>query len=88
MFCRLSQLEDNDHRKLDKLGRWDPDCADTVVWLRANKHRFRMEVFEPPALSVNVPDKKYAAAIESLFNANDMRVSSPFRSSVLISAGH
>lgn len=43
-------------------------------WLRANKERFRMEVFEPPALSVTVPNVAFAAAVEKCFNAAQMKV--------------
>ena len=35
---------------------------------------FRMEVFEPAMLSVTVQDKRYANAIETCFNATDMKV--------------
>ena len=34
-----------------------------------------MQVFEPPVLSVNVQDKRYADAIEACFSNNDMKVS-------------
>lgn len=46
-------------------------------WLRANKDLFRMEVFEPPALSVTVPDQSFAAAVENSFNQAQMKVRLP-----------
>ena len=61
--------------KLMHLQRWDRDCGETVLWLRQNRHRFKMDVFEPPVLSVNVQDKRYADAIEACFSNNDMKVS-------------
>jgi hypothetical protein len=33
-----------------------------------------MEVFEPPFISLTVPDKKFASAIEACFNANQLKV--------------
>lgn len=71
---RLSKLNNADAQKLDNLMRWDRDCADTVVWLRNNQQRFKMRVFEPPFLSLSVPDKRYANAIEACFGANDQKV--------------
>lgn len=53
---------------------WHRDTGDTVKWLRANRSRFKMEIFEPAVLSMTVPDKRYASAIESLFSANDLQV--------------
>ncbi|PSR78324.1 hypothetical protein PHLCEN_2v7446 [Hermanssonia centrifuga] len=70
---RLKQQDDVDHRKLDHLTRWDRDCAEVVRWLRANRHRFKMEVFDPPVLSLTVPDKRFINAIESCFSQNDLK---------------
>lgn len=70
----MKQLDDQAHVKLRALEQWDRDCADTVKWLRENRHRFKMEVFEPPMLSLQVPNKNFASAVETLFSANDMRV--------------
>lgn len=36
---------------------------------------FKMKVYEPPCLSVDVPDKKYAHAVESTMNQTQLRVS-------------
>lgn len=33
-----------------------------------------MEVFEPPLVSLTVPDKKYTNAVEACFNANQLKV--------------
>jgi hypothetical protein len=45
-----------------------------VVWLRGNKTKFKMEVFEPPVLSMTVPDRKFADPVEACFNVNQMKV--------------
>ncbi|PCH40750.1 nucleoside triphosphate hydrolase protein [Wolfiporia cocos MD-104 SS10] len=69
----LQQLEDVSHQKLDALSRGDQDCGDAVRWLRANKHRFKMDVFEPPTLCVTVPDPRYADAVEACFGSGQLR---------------
>ena len=71
---RIQALDNVDTQKLEALGRWHSDTAETVKWLRQNKHRFKMEIFEPPMLSISVPDKRFVNAIEACFSANDMQV--------------
>jgi structural maintenance of chromosomes protein 5 len=71
---RLRQLDDVSHRKLHSLIQWDKDCGDTVTWLRQNRHRFRMEIFEPAMLSITVPNQAFAASIEACFDANSLKV--------------
>jgi len=36
---------------------------------------FKMKVFEPPCLSVDVPDRKFANAVEASMNQTHLRVS-------------
>lgn len=69
----LGKLDDVSHRKLQSLGKYDPDCANVINWLRQNKHRFRMEIIEPAAVSVTVPNKSYVNAVEACFNASQLR---------------
>lgn len=64
-----------DVRKLSSMYRWNRDTHDAIVWLRKNRHLFKMEVFEPPYMCLSVPDKKFVDAIESCFGANQLRVS-------------
>lgn len=45
-----------------------------INWLRQNKHRFRMEIIEPAAVSVTVPNKSYVNAVEACFNFSQLRV--------------
>lgn len=70
----LKQLDDADHRKLQSLIQWDKDCGDTVSWLRANRSRFKMEVFEPAMLSIMIPDQRFMASVEACINQNDLKV--------------
>ncbi|KAK0457748.1 uncharacterized protein EV420DRAFT_1687453 [Desarmillaria tabescens] len=69
----LRRLDNVEVRKLQMLSRWDRDTADAVTWYRNNKDKFKMEVFEPPYLSVNVPDRAFASAVEMAFSANNMK---------------
>ncbi|KZT70296.1 P-loop containing nucleoside triphosphate hydrolase protein [Daedalea quercina L-15889] len=69
----LKQLDDASHRKLDSLSRWDRDCGDAVRWLRSNRDKFRMEVFEPPMLSCAVPDNRFVHAVEACFGASQLK---------------
>lgn len=80
IFLRFKQLDDASARKLQQFERWDRDHADAVRWLRANQNKFEKEVFEPPILSVSIPDKRYADAVESFFNQNTMKVSIAWKS--------
>ncbi|KAJ7773680.1 hypothetical protein DFH07DRAFT_801525 [Mycena maculata] len=70
----LKSLDDADAVKLQNLARWNRDVGDAVRWLRDNKDKFKMEVFEPPALSVRVPQHNYADAVEDSFNGNQMQM--------------
>ncbi|KAF7374162.1 Structural maintenance of chromosomes protein 5 [Mycena sanguinolenta] len=70
---QLRDLDSIDSRKLNKLQQWDRDAADAVRWLRANRDKFRMEVFEPAVLSVTVPNSAFAAAVERCFGSAQLR---------------
>lgn len=67
------------------------DIYPVVAFLRHNEGRvaqghasfFKMKVFEPPCLSVNVPNRAYSSVIESCFNAAQLRVRSSFFSMII-----
>lgn len=44
------------------------------MWLREHKHLFKMQVFEPPCISLAVPNKPYTDAVETCFNAMQLKV--------------
>lgn len=69
----LKRLDNVEHQKLEALARWDPDTADTVRWIRKNKHLFQMEVIEPAAITLRVKDRNYNDAIEALFSSTQLR---------------
>ncbi|KZT07832.1 uncharacterized protein LAESUDRAFT_622835, partial [Laetiporus sulphureus 93-53] len=69
----LKQLEDASHRKFEALEKWDSDCADVIVWLRNNHHKFKIEVFEPPMLCLTVPNSKFVHAVEVCFPSSALK---------------
>ncbi|KAI8989879.1 P-loop containing nucleoside triphosphate hydrolase protein [Trametes punicea] len=69
----MQQLDSQSHQKLEALKRSDVDCGEVVEWLRKNRHRFRMEVFEPAVLCVTVPNRAYVDAVESCFGGTQLR---------------
>ncbi|KZT29504.1 P-loop containing nucleoside triphosphate hydrolase protein [Neolentinus lepideus HHB14362 ss-1] len=69
----IARLNDVNHQKLQQLARWDRDCADTIEWLRQNQHKFRKPIMEPAIISVTVPDKAYATAVEACFGGTQMK---------------
>jgi hypothetical protein len=70
----MKRLDDDSYRKLQSLAQYDPDCAAVINWLRANKHRFRMEIIEPAAISLTVPNKDCVDAVEACFNIMQLKV--------------
>ncbi|KAJ7619283.1 P-loop containing nucleoside triphosphate hydrolase protein [Roridomyces roridus] len=70
----LKSLDDAGAVKLQNLIRWDRDVGEAVRWLRNNKAKFKMEVFEPPVLSVTVPNKAFATLVENCFGGNQMKM--------------
>jgi structural maintenance of chromosomes protein 5 len=62
------------HRRLQQLAQFDKDCADAILWLRANRSRFQMEVVEPAIVSLTVPNKNYVNAVEACFGSTQLRV--------------
>jgi hypothetical protein len=70
---------------MENLRKW-PDSADIVTLVevirkdkenqaRGSASIFKMEVFEPPCLSVDVTDKNMASLVEACIGGTQMRVS-------------
>ncbi|KAK7437355.1 Structural maintenance of chromosomes protein 5 [Stygiomarasmius scandens] len=70
---RLKQLDNVDAQKMAVLANFNKDTHDAVLWLRANKHQFKMEVIEPAIISLTVPDRRFADAVESSFNGTQLK---------------
>ena len=80
---KIKSLDDFRHQKLDKLKGRDEDTFKAVTWIQNNKQKFRNTVYEPVALEINVPDKRYlpftiifsmAAIVESVLSRNVLMV--------------
>ncbi|KAA1477744.1 P-loop containing nucleoside triphosphate hydrolase protein [Dentipellis sp. KUC8613] len=68
----MRQLDDAAHAKLEHLKRFNRDCAEVILWLRANRGRFQMEIIEPAFVSVTVPNKQYVNAVEACFSTGQL----------------
>ena len=71
---RLRELANVDLQRLHAMERWDKDTHDAIVWVRNNRHLFRMEVYETPFMRIAIKDKKYTNAVEACFSVSQMRV--------------
>ncbi|CDZ98809.1 Structural maintenance of chromosome protein SMC5/Spr18, SMC superfamily [Phaffia rhodozyma] len=80
---KIINLRNVESQRLNNLKHWpsSEDIYQVVQFLRHNEARvaqghasfFKMKVFEPPCLSVDVPDKRYSSLIEASFNATQLR---------------
>ncbi|XP_064607700.1 structural maintenance of chromosomes protein 5-like [Liolophura sinensis] len=69
----LQQLQNVSNRRLELLRQCHRHTYEAVIWLRANKHRFKATIHEPMILTVNVKDASDAKYIESHVSFNDIR---------------
>lgn len=69
---RLRQIEDMKNQRLNLLKLKNRHTYEAVLWLRENQHLFKMKIFEPPFLEVQVKDQRFANEIECFFNRNTM----------------
>ncbi|KAJ8519683.1 hypothetical protein ONZ45_g3400 [Pleurotus djamor] len=71
---RLGQLDDVNTQKFQRFAKFDADHAEAVKWLRANRDKFEQEIFEPPMLTVTIPNAQYTNAVEALFSFNTLKM--------------
>ncbi|KAF9528049.1 P-loop containing nucleoside triphosphate hydrolase protein [Crepidotus variabilis] len=69
----MKELDNVDTQRLEAMARWDIDTADAIRWVRDNRDKFKMEVFETPFMRLTIPDKKFADAVEACFNSNQIK---------------
>lgn len=72
--AELQGLSNIRNRRLQTLKKTKPHIYEAVEWLRANRHLFKKDVFEPVCLEVNLTDKRYSDAVESLIGQKDLLV--------------
>ncbi|KAF8211899.1 hypothetical protein K438DRAFT_1957699 [Mycena galopus ATCC 62051] len=73
-YVQTSRPRSIESRKLNNLMQMDRDAGEAVRWLRENRDKFKMEVFEPPVLSVTVPNRAFAAAVERCFSFAQLKM--------------
>lgn len=68
----IEALNSKKGKDLSKLQASSRDTAAAWKWIQENQDKFKDEVFGPPAVTCSVKDPRYAAVVESLFQANTM----------------
>ncbi|KAK2804931.1 hypothetical protein FQN50_006441 [Emmonsiellopsis sp. PD_5] len=69
---RLRNLESESGRQEEKLKQVSPDTAKAWEWVKENQSKFEQKVFGPPLVECSLKDPKYADAMETLFQRNDI----------------
>ena len=70
----MKKLDNVDVQKLTAMRKWDPETHDAIVWVRNNRHLFKMEVFETPFMRLSMKNRDFADAVESCFSTTQMKV--------------
>ncbi|KZV88580.1 P-loop containing nucleoside triphosphate hydrolase protein [Exidia glandulosa HHB12029] len=70
---QLRRLQDVEHQRLESLRKWDQDTAIAVDWLRKNKDKFQMEVFEPAILSARVRPGANVDQVEACMGSSQFK---------------
>jgi len=63
---RLTALDDMRKQRLERLRTNDPDAFKVFRWCESNRNLFRMPVFGPLVLEMNVPDSLHAKYLEHM----------------------
>jgi hypothetical protein len=74
-FPRLDQLTSISSQRLENYRRIDPEGFEVLMYIRKNKDKFKMEILEPPIVSITVPRQEYSHAVESCFSFVQLKVS-------------
>ncbi|KJA29565.1 hypothetical protein HYPSUDRAFT_31485 [Hypholoma sublateritium FD-334 SS-4] len=69
----MKKLDNVDVQKLNAMRKWDQDTYDAIIWVRNNRHLFKMEVFETPFMRLSMKNRQFADAVESCFSATQMK---------------
>ena len=68
----LEKLKSQAGQQLEKLKKVSQDTSRAVQWLQQNQSLFREPVYNPPIIECSVADRRFASAIESSLQRNDM----------------
>ncbi|KAJ5889483.1 hypothetical protein N7504_010293 [Penicillium tannophilum] len=69
---KLARLDSQLGQQESKLGSLSKDTYTAYQWLLENQDKFENEVFGPPIVTCSVTDPRYASAVESAFQRNDL----------------
>ncbi|XP_066273781.1 structural maintenance of chromosomes protein 5-like [Branchiostoma lanceolatum] len=69
----IRHLEDVRNQRLNLLRQKHRHTYDAVQWLRANRDKFKKNIYDPIMLIMNVPNRNYARYLEHHISYNDMR---------------
>ncbi|XP_064295493.1 structural maintenance of chromosomes protein 5 isoform X2 [Phalacrocorax carbo] len=70
---RLGQLNNIMNMKEENLKGRFRDTHTALIWLRANKDKFKKKVCEPMMLEINMKDNRHAKYVENHISTNDMK---------------
>ncbi|KAJ3030056.1 Structural maintenance of chromosomes protein 5, partial [Rhizophlyctis rosea] len=68
----LVGLDNVQLQKMTMLQRMDRNMYQATLWLKDHRHMFKMPVYDPAALEINVKDPRYAAAVETVLSRQTM----------------
>lgn len=69
---RLRNLESQVGQQEAKLQKMSNDSYRAWQWIKENQHQFENQVFGPPIIECSIDNPRYADAIETLFQKNDL----------------
>ncbi|KAJ3504973.1 hypothetical protein NLJ89_g7660 [Agrocybe chaxingu] len=71
----LAAQNNVDVQKLEMMKKWDRDVADAIVWVRENRHKFKMEVFETPFMRMAMKNngRNFTNQVEACISSGQMR---------------
>ncbi|KAL2911490.1 Structural maintenance of chromosomes protein 5 [Polyrhizophydium stewartii] len=68
----LAQFDSIQQSKLRALRDFNLDCYNATMWLRENRSQFKMHIFDPICLEINLKDPKYASCVETIIKHRNM----------------
>lgn len=69
---KLARLDSELGQQESKLGMMSKDTYTAYQWVLENQDKFEKEVFGPPIVTCSVNDPRFASAVESVFQRNDL----------------
>jgi hypothetical protein len=70
----MSEAQSITQRKFQNCQKFEPDTARAIQWVRANRDKFRGQVFEPPRMSISVKDPRNVKMAEAVLTKANLKV--------------